>query len=114
MSDEPSISGLLSNGNDPEPRFVRLHGADFTTAELLSEVSVMANKIIGLIPEATLHCTDPAAWSIREVASKWDSIQAYPEMLRDIDAELLKILVLDAYPDLERIGGNERMGNELC
>nr|POE88171.1 hypothetical protein CFP56_11400 [Quercus suber] len=105
-SSRPTISSLLSNPSSSEPRFVRLHGADFDTANLLSETLAMANKIVALIPEAVLHRKDPAAWPLREIASKWDSIRAYPEMLRGVDAELLKILVLDAYADLERVGGD--------
>nr|POF15022.1 hypothetical protein CFP56_72126 [Quercus suber] len=92
-SERPTISSLLNDRSSAEPRFVRLHGADFDTADLLSETLDMASRIVKLIPEAILLQKNPAAWPLRETASKWDSICAYPEMLRGVDAELLKILL---------------------
>lgn len=63
----------------------------------------MASRIVRRVSEAEMSSNDQRWWPIREIASKWDSIRAYPEMLQDADLELLKILVLDAYADMERL-----------
>lgn len=63
----------------------------------------MANRIGRRVSESQLSSSDRRMWGVREMASKWDSIKAYPEMLQEVDAELLKILVLDAYADMERL-----------
>lgn len=63
----------------------------------------MASRIVRRVSEAEMNSNDQRWWPIREIASKWDSIRAYPEMLQDADLELLKILVLDAYADMERL-----------
>lgn len=98
-----TVRELLSDTRATEPRYVRLHNANYTPRELLSEILSMANRIVRRISEAQLNSADRRLWPVREVASKWDSIRAYPEMLQDADTELLKILVLDAYADVERI-----------
>lgn len=98
-----TIRELLSDTRATEPRYVRLHNANYTHRELLSEILSMANRLIRRISEAQLSSADRRWWPVREVASKWDSIRAYPEMLQDADTELLKILVLDAYADMERL-----------
>jgi hypothetical protein len=85
------------------PRYVRLHNASYTARELLGEIMSMASRIVRRVSEAQMNSNDRRWWPIREIASKWDSIRAYPEMLQDADAELLKILVLDAYADMERL-----------
>lgn len=102
-----TVRELLSDPRSPEPRYVRLHNSEYTARELLSEILSMANRIGRRVTQAQLSSSDRRLWGVREMASKWDSIKAYPEMLQDVDVELLKILVLDAYADMERL---ERAG----
>ncbi|KAK4500735.1 hypothetical protein PRZ48_008925 [Zasmidium cellare] len=99
------IRTLLLDTTSPHPRYIRLHSASYTSRELLSEILSMANRIVRKISESQLSSSDRRLWGVREMASKWDSIKAYPEMLADVDGELLKILVLDAYTDMERLEG---------
>lgn len=101
----PPIRELLTDPASPAPRYVRLHNANYTSKDLLSEILSMANRIVRRVSDAQMSSTDRKWWPVREVASKWDSIRAYPEMLQDVDVELLKILVLDAYADAERLAG---------
>ncbi|GIZ49833.1 hypothetical protein CB0940_10895 [Cercospora beticola] len=99
-----TIRQLLTEPSS-NPRYVRLHNASYSSRELLGEIISMAGRIVRRVSEAQMSSNDERWWPIREIASKWDSIRAYPEMLQDADAELLKILVLDAYADLERLEG---------
>lgn len=99
-----TIRQLLTEASS-NPRYVRLHNASYSARELLGEIMSMASRIVRRVSEAQMASNDQRWWPIREIASKWDSIRAYPEMLQDADAELLKILVLDAYADLERLEG---------
>ena len=98
-----TIRELLSDTNSSHPRYVRLHNANYSSRELLSEILSCANRIVRRVSDAQLSSNDRRWWPVREMASKWDSIRAFPEMLQDVDTELLKILVLDAYADLERL-----------
>ena len=99
-----TVRQLLGDLTSDEPRYVRLYNAEYTTAQLLAEIMFMADQIVSKISGAQMTSRDRRVWSVREVASKWDSIKAYPEMLQGVDSELLKILVLDAYADAERLG----------
>ncbi|CAK4007308.1 Hypothetical predicted protein [Lecanosticta acicola] len=98
-----TIRELLSDTRNTEPRYVRLHNANYTSRELLSEILSCSNRIVRRVSDAQLSSNDRRWWPVREMASKWDSIRAFPEMLQEVDTELLKILVLDAYADLERL-----------
>ncbi|KAF2206618.1 hypothetical protein CERZMDRAFT_103281 [Cercospora zeae-maydis SCOH1-5] len=97
-----TIRQLLTTPS-PQPRYIRLHSASYSSRELLGEIISMANKLVRRVSEAQMASTDERAWPVREMASKWDSIRAFPEMLQEVDVELLKILVLDAYADAERL-----------
>jgi hypothetical protein len=105
MPPQPPIRTLLTDPNHPEPRYIRLHAANFPPRVLFSDLLSMASRIVRRISEAQLASRAYDAWPVREMASKWDSIRAYPEMLQGADGELLKILVLDAYTDWERLEG---------
>ncbi|KXS99926.1 hypothetical protein AC578_904 [Pseudocercospora eumusae] len=101
-----TIRELLSDTRSTDPRFVRLHNSNYSPRDLLGEILSMASRIVRRVSEAQMSSTDRRWWPIREIASKWDSIRAYPEMLQGADVELLKILVLDAYADMERLGSS--------
>lgn len=101
-----TIRELMNDSRATDPRYVRLHNANYSSKDLMNEVLSMANRIVRRVPEAQMSSNDRRWWPIREIASKWDSIRAYPEMLQGVDGELLKILVLDAYNDLERVDGH--------
>ncbi|KAM3415160.1 hypothetical protein BST61_g10283 [Cercospora zeina] len=105
-----TIRQLLTDPHSTQPRYIRLHSASYTSRELLGEIISMANRIVRRISAAQLASDEKRFWWVREMASKWDSLRAWPEMLQEGEGELLKILVLDAYGDWERLEGLEGGG----
>lgn len=103
MPHPATIRDLLTDPLASDPRYIRLHHSTFSAKDYLNEILSMANRIVRKVSEAQMASAERAYWPVREIASKWDSIRAYPEMLQDADGELLKILVLDAYTDIERL-----------
>ncbi|KAK3111515.1 hypothetical protein LTR53_013148 [Teratosphaeriaceae sp. CCFEE 6253] len=101
----PTLRQLLSNPQNETPYPSRLAQRTFPTAELRAEIDRMAPVVLTQMPNYLHEGSTPELRMMAGKRAKWVGLRAHPEWLDGAGEDLLKVLVADAYWDLEWVGG---------
>ncbi|KAK3616948.1 hypothetical protein LTR56_008725 [Elasticomyces elasticus] len=95
-----AVRTLLSDPTNEAPYHFRIQQQYYPDDELRAEILRMAVVILSQAPNSATPPSTPGRRLMQDKLAKWEDIREHPQWLDGLNTDILNILVVDAYWDL--------------